>query len=194
MNKKALGLIEVVGMVAAIEVADTCVKSSNVQLIDYELTKGSGLVTIKIQGDIGAVKSAIEAAKSSVSIIGKVFSTLVIPRPSDGVNLIINSQNKSDNKKSAEEIKENNTEKYCNGIKAKELKEDIEQMKKEIKTTKEIEIRDKEKIEIEHKEEFLTEDKSEICNICKDKKCTRKKGQPKNMCVHYKRKNNKGDN
>ena len=61
MNK-SLGLIETEGLAAGIEAADAAVKSANVELIGYELTKGGGWTTVKIQGDVGAVKAAVDAA------------------------------------------------------------------------------------------------------------------------------------
>ncbi|MCJ7688691.1 MAG: BMC domain-containing protein, partial [Clostridiaceae bacterium] len=73
---KALGLIETIGMVTAIQAADICLKSSNVRLIGYEIIAGA-LVTIKIEGDVGAVKAAIDAAKISIEISNKLVSTLV---------------------------------------------------------------------------------------------------------------------
>lgn len=91
MNGEALGVIETVGMAAAIDAADTCVKSANVELIGYELTKGSGLVTIKIQGNVGAVKAAIESAKASAARINKVYATLIIPRPAANLEGMIES-------------------------------------------------------------------------------------------------------
>lgn len=91
MDQNALGLVEVIGLTAAIEAADTCLKSANVQLIGYEkVTKG--LVTVKIQGDVGAVKAALEAAKSSAAKIGAVVSTLLIPRPAEALQLLVESE------------------------------------------------------------------------------------------------------
>lgn len=91
MNQNALGLVEVIGLTAAIEAADTCLKSANVQLIGYEkVTKG--LVTVKIQGDVGAVKAAIEAAKASAAKVGTVVSTLIIPRPAEALQLLVESE------------------------------------------------------------------------------------------------------
>ena len=59
---EALGLIEVVGLVGAIEAADTASKAADVKVIGYELTKGSGMVLVKIVGGVSAVKSAVDAA------------------------------------------------------------------------------------------------------------------------------------
>ena len=63
MQQKSLGLIETQGLAAGIEAADAAVKSANVELVGYELTKGGGWTTIKILGDVGAVKAAVDAAR-----------------------------------------------------------------------------------------------------------------------------------
>ena len=61
--QKSLGLIETQGLAGGIEAADAAVKSANVELIGYELTRGGGWTTVKIQGDVGAVKAAVDAAR-----------------------------------------------------------------------------------------------------------------------------------
>ncbi|MBW9154000.1 BMC domain-containing protein [Clostridium estertheticum] len=93
MSRDALGLIETVGLAAAIEAADTCMKSANVELIGYELTKGDGMVTVKIKGDVSAVKAAIESAKVSAAAVNTVYATLIIPRPVDKLDIMIESSN-----------------------------------------------------------------------------------------------------
>ncbi|PWC19028.1 BMC domain-containing protein [Brenneria corticis] len=67
MAKQSLGLIETVGLVAAIEAADAAVKSANVNLVGYELAKGGGMVTVKLEGEVGAVNAAISAASHAAS-------------------------------------------------------------------------------------------------------------------------------
>lgn len=89
MVKFALGIIETFGLVAAIEAADTAVKSANVKLLGYELTKGGGLVTVKFAGDVGAVKAAVESASISASKVNRIWSKLVIPRPHDEIEKLI---------------------------------------------------------------------------------------------------------
>jgi microcompartment protein CcmL/EutN len=76
----ALGLIETKGLVGAIEAADAMTKSANVELVGYEKI-GSGLVTVMVRGDVGAVKAAVEAGCAAASNVGEVVSTHVIPRP-----------------------------------------------------------------------------------------------------------------
>lgn len=76
----ALGLIETKGLVGAIEAADAMTKAANVELVGYEKI-GSGLVTVMVRGDVGAVKAAVEAGCAAASRVGEIVSTHVIPRP-----------------------------------------------------------------------------------------------------------------
>lgn len=80
MNSDALGMVETKGLVAAIEAADAMVKAANVNLVGYEKI-GSGLVTVMVRGDVGAVKAATDAGAASARLIGEVLSIHVIPRP-----------------------------------------------------------------------------------------------------------------
>ncbi|MCC0681276.1 BMC domain-containing protein [Clostridioides sp. ES-S-0005-03] len=75
----AVGLIEVIGYVAAIEACDACVKSASVNILSIEKV-GAGIVTLTIVGDVGAVKSAIEAGEVAVNKVGVLRTTHVIPR------------------------------------------------------------------------------------------------------------------
>jgi len=89
MAKSALGIIETVGLAAGAEAADAAVKSANVNLIGYELTKGSGMVLIKVEGDVGAVKAAIDAANAAASKVGTVAAKHIIPRPHGSLEKLI---------------------------------------------------------------------------------------------------------
>lgn len=88
MGQEALGMIETKGLVAAIEAADSMVKAANVELIGYEKI-GSGLVTIMVRGDVGAVKAATDAGVASAKKLGEVISVHVIPRPHTDVEKIL---------------------------------------------------------------------------------------------------------
>lgn len=74
MSGKSLGLIETVGMSAAVEAADAAMKSANVSLVGYELTKGGGMVTVKLEGEVGAINAAVAAAISAASRVGEVYA------------------------------------------------------------------------------------------------------------------------
>jgi microcompartment protein CcmL/EutN len=77
---KALGLVETRGLVAAIEAADAMVKAANVKLIGKEVTKAA-LITIKVTGDVAAVKAAVEAGAEAAKRVGELVSVHVIPQP-----------------------------------------------------------------------------------------------------------------
>lgn len=64
MSNEALGMVETKGLVGSIEAADSMVKAANVSLIGYEKI-GSGLVTVMVRGDVGAVKAAVDAGAAS---------------------------------------------------------------------------------------------------------------------------------
>lgn len=80
MGQEALGMIETKGLVGAIEAADAMVKAANVVLLGYEKI-GSGLVTVMVRGDVGAVKAATDAGAAAAQRVGEVISVHVIPRP-----------------------------------------------------------------------------------------------------------------
>ncbi|CAM3901804.1 Propanediol utilization protein PduA [Vibrio aerogenes CECT 7868] len=80
MSVQSLGMIETVGLTAAIEAADAAIKSANIVLIGYELTKSNGVITVKFEGETSAVNTAISAGCAAVSRIGEVYSHKVVSR------------------------------------------------------------------------------------------------------------------
>ena len=88
MSQEALGMVETRGLVAANEAADAMCKAANVALVGTEKI-GSGLVTVMVRGDVGAVKSAVEAGASSAGRLGELVATHVIPRPHTDVEMIL---------------------------------------------------------------------------------------------------------
>lgn len=88
MEQQALGMVETRGLVAAIEAADAMVKAANVTLIGTEKI-GSGLVTVMVRGDVGAVKAATETGASAAQRLGELVAVHVIPRPHGDVEKIL---------------------------------------------------------------------------------------------------------
>ena len=80
MAQNAIGMIETKGYVAALAAADAMVKAANVTIVAREEV-GDGLVSVVIQGDVGAVKAATEAGAETASSVGDLVSVHVIPRP-----------------------------------------------------------------------------------------------------------------
>lgn len=127
---EALGLIEVVGLVGAIEAADTASKAADVKVIGYELTKGSGMVLVKIVGGISAVKSAVEAASIAAERVTQIISKHVIARPSDELDKIINiEKEKSDKKLEEEVVTEGIQEETVDNNETDEVSEILEEIK-----------------------------------------------------------------
>ena len=85
---EALGMIETKGLVGAIEAADAMTKYANVTLMGYEKI-GSGLVTVMVRGDVGAVKAAVDAGACAAEKVGEIVAQHVIPRPHTDVEKIL---------------------------------------------------------------------------------------------------------
>ncbi|NOX64680.1 MAG: BMC domain-containing protein [Chlorobi bacterium] len=94
----ALGLIETKGLVGAIEAADAMAKAANVKIVGKEKSSGA-LITIKIVGDVAAVKSAVDAGSAAAQRVGELLSAHVIPRPHDELSFLI--EDKKGKRKSA---------------------------------------------------------------------------------------------
>ncbi len=182
MFKFALGMIETVGLAAAIEAADTAVKSANITLLGYELTRGGGLVTVKIAGDVGAVKAGVEAGSIAAAKVNRVFSKHVIPRPHDEIERLINNLDTVGNVKESKESKEDREDKEDKEIKEKIGKSADKDNKKKDKESNVTHIEEKKNEKL--KKSTGIKKQKDICNICGDPECPRKKGEPRVLCIH----------
>ena len=126
---EALGLIEVVGLVGAIEAADTASKAADVKVIGYELTRGSGMVVVKMVGGVSAVKSAVEAASVAAEKITQIISKHVIARPSDEFDKIINAEKEKSDKKVEEVIVDEVQKEIVDNNQNDEVNEVLEEIK-----------------------------------------------------------------
>ena len=126
---EALGLIEVVGLVGAIEAADTASKAADVKVIGYELTRGSGMVVVKMVGGVSAVKSAVEAASVAAEKITQIISKHVIARPSDELDKIINAEKEKSDKKVEEVIVDEVQKEIVDDNQNDEVNEILEEIK-----------------------------------------------------------------
>ena len=84
----AIGFIETKGLVGNIEATDAMLKAADVELVGTD-TIGAGLVTVMVQGDVGAVKAATEAGAEAASRVGECVSVHVIPRPHGSVGVVL---------------------------------------------------------------------------------------------------------
>ncbi|MBB4301444.1 microcompartment protein CcmL/EutN [Rhodobium orientis] len=91
MTEQSLGLIETIGLTAAVEAADAAVKAANVRLVGYELAKGEGMTVVKLLGDVGAIKAAVSAGAAAAGRVNRVISTKVIARPAAALSRLVDS-------------------------------------------------------------------------------------------------------
>ena len=87
-GNEALGLVETLGLVPALEAADKMLKAANVELVSYE-NVGSTLVTVMVKGDVAAVKAAVEAGAAVAAAVGKLTAKNVMPRPISEIGKIV---------------------------------------------------------------------------------------------------------
>lgn len=173
MKDEALGLIEVIGLLAAVEAADTGLKSANVSLVGIENASGA-YFTVKLCGDVGAVQAAVIAARVSAEKVGTVVSAHVIPRMAAGLRGWLLTEESA-------EAKETTHDEYGeNPAETEEKPEEAEENYIEAETGENPE-------ETEITEGSEPEDKKNpayTCNLCKDPKCPREKGQMEKLCIH----------
>lgn len=82
--QEAIGMVETKSLVAAIEAADSMLKSANVKILDFQIV-GSGLVSVTVSGDVAAVTAAVETGRERAALVAEVVSSNVIARPNDEV-------------------------------------------------------------------------------------------------------------
>lgn len=175
---KSLGTIEVVGLSSAIVVADAMAKTANIEINDLEITKGFGFVTVKIFGDVGAVKAAISAGKSLALQSGAYVASNVIARPNMDLEKRILSFREEEKKEEPkkEEVKEEpkveekveNTSE--NTEKPVEKKEEVKDTKEEVKS----EAKKDKKVENKQIKEEIKETKSQSSSSRRRKTTTNK--------------------
>ncbi len=176
MVKDALGLIEAVGLTAAVEAADAAVKAANVKLVGYELSKGGGLVVVKLTGDVGAVKAAVEAGKAAAEKVNKVWAVHVIARPHHELEKIVMTKETAGLAAKKEAVE------AVQAVEALPVSEAVEPETAPVELTGE----ELQELDTETTLALPEEEKGEItCNLCGDPRCPRTKGEPKVTCLYY---------
>lgn len=190
MVKNALGLIEVIGLAAGMEAADAAVKAANVALLGYELTKGGGMVVIKLCGDVGAVKAAVDAGAAAAARVNTVVAKHVIPRPHSELGGLIITRDTVGREAAAQadcvqqpaEVSPDGE-----GEPAASAEPEVSEEPAEPAAIDE----EKPSIEAEAAQPVVEAESQqhgrppEICNLCGDPQCPRKKGDPRVTCIHY---------
>jgi len=186
MTQQALGLIETVGLPVAIEAADAALKAANVTLIGYEKTKGGGLIVVKLRGDVGAIKAAVEAGVASASRVGKVFSHHVIPRPHENTELLISQVDRGPVRPVADKevAKQPEAAPQPEVAPVEEVAPvPVEAVESVPAATPEVALQP----EPAPQPEVAPGAEPATCNLCNDPACRRQPGQLHRLCIHHKR-------
>lgn len=85
---QAIGFIETRSLVAAIQAADTMVKSANVKIIDFNYV-GSGIVAVIIEGEVAAVQAAVDHGRLEAEKLSEIISVNVIARPHEELEALM---------------------------------------------------------------------------------------------------------
>lgn len=154
---KAFGMLETKGLIAAVEGADAMSKTSNINILE-KIYIGAGLVTITITGDVGAVKSAIDAGILAIRNLGEDFliSSNIIARPHEELSNvflieknIVFSQEITSKKKNQEIEAEKMPEMlFSKESEEESLVEEIETVNKEEEIQERIVVSNREDIEM----------------------------------------------
>ena len=199
MVKNAVGMIETLGLAAAVEAADAAVKAADVRLVGYELTRGMGWVLVKVVGDVGAVKAAVEAGKTAAGKVNKVIATHVIQRPykdlssmlltreTVGLALTPKAPSSGEQQEGCDDYTEHVAPDQNPDIEVPLVTEQAEDISRE---PEEREQPQDDPAVRGNQEEPLSEDRQNslqeaTCNLCFDPACPRKKGDPRVNCIHY---------
>lgn len=184
MVKDALGLIETVGLVAAVEAADAAVKAANIGLLGYELTRGGGMVTVKLQGDVGAIKAAVDAGANAAGKVGTVWATHVIPRPHHEVAGMVESRETVGRKAIAPPPAAGNTQPE-GGVGEPQAQATAPADAAEEEPSRADAAEEATAVPPEDEVSPAEKASADVCNLCGDPACPRKKGDPKVTCLHY---------
>jgi ethanolamine utilization protein EutM len=96
--RKALGMIEAIGLTTALAALDAACKAADVELVGYDKVIGVGKavsVNIHLAGEVAAVNAAIDAGVEAGSRVGKIVSSKTIARPHEEIDVLINEFKKN---------------------------------------------------------------------------------------------------
>jgi ethanolamine utilization protein EutM len=74
----ALGFVETRGNTGAVQALDVMLKTANVDFMK-RVEIGGAYVTVIVRGEVGAVRSSVEAGAEAAAKVGELVSTNIIP-------------------------------------------------------------------------------------------------------------------
>lgn len=180
--RQAAGFIEMRGLAAAITAADIALKAANIELVGVELTRGMGYAVVKIQGDVGAVRAAVDAATSARETANYFVAKDIIARPSLDLDALIYSEETKGLLKEETSLEEKEEEKEV--VVENQVQENTSQDPEEEEERLESPQPDQAE-DLKEETPALEEAKEATCNLCHDPACPRQKGEPRADCIHF---------
>lgn len=184
--RQAAGFIEMRGLAAAITAADIALKAANIELVGVELTRGMGYAVVKIQGDVGAVRAAVDAATSARETANYFVAKDIIARPSLDLDALIYSEEtkgllkEETSLEEKEEVKEEAKEEVVESQVQENTSQDPEEEEERLESPQPDQAED-----LKEETPALEEAKEATCNLCHDPACPRQKGEPRADCIHF---------
>jgi len=74
----ALGFVETRGNTGSINAIDAMLKTANVEFVK-RVEIGGAYVTVLVRGEVGAVRSSVEAGAEAAARVGELVGTNIIP-------------------------------------------------------------------------------------------------------------------
>lgn len=121
MADRALGLIEVKGMLGAVLAADAALKAANVELLGNQRIRG-GLTTVQLLGDVAAVYAAVEAGVDEVKNTNSFIASHVIPRLDEQVEHMLMKKYQKEERSDQSDQEKNNEELSADSIEPSKAK------------------------------------------------------------------------
>ena len=176
--RQAAGFIEMRGLAAAITAADIALKAANIELVGVELTRGMGYAVVKIQGDVGAVRAAVDAATSARETANYFVAKDIIARPSLDLDALIYSKETKGLLKEETSLEEK--EEVVESQVQENTSQDPEEEEEKLESPQPDQAED-----LKEETPALEEAKEATCNLCHDPACPRQKGEPRADCIHF---------
>ena len=180
--RQAAGFIEMRGLAAAITAADIALKAANIELVGVELTRGMGYAVVKIQGDVGAVRAAVDAATSARETANYFVAKDIIARPSLDLDALIYSKETKGllKEETSLEEKEEVKEEVVESQVQENTSQDPEEEEERLESPQPDQAED-----LKEETPALEKAKEATCNLCHDPACPRQKGEPRADCIHF---------
>lgn len=195
--RKAVAAIECNHMTTGIAFADAALKAANISLIGYELSKKAGGVVIKLEGEVSALRAAVDAGKLVADTLNGISGVSFIPRPMDCMDMMFRNKDTVGYVPELESALDPNPVAELESEPALEPESENESIEgteewaefalkiPECESVPEKEIEDLKEEAVDENPEPMPEKKAVTCNICQDPACPRKKGEARSLCIHF---------